>query len=186
MKLSANFSLIKYGISVRLVEEKDAAFILELRVDSELDTYMRKVPNDIDLQVDWIREYKKREIDGLEYYFIYFVDGFPIGVNRIVNIRNDSWMGASLIFKKNCPPGTPILATLIQYYIGFEVLEKSVHFGDILKGNLKAIRFNQFLGSDFIYEDENAFYIILSNKIYLETKSKVERIFIKKDNNQKK
>lgn len=184
MKLSSNFSLNKYGISVRLVEEKDAEFILELRVDSDLDTYMHKVPNDINVQVNWIREYKKREIDGLEYYFIYFVDGSPIGVNRMVNIRNDSWMGASLIFKKDCPPGTPILATLLQYYIGFEILEKSVHFGDLLKGNLKAIRFNQFLGSDFIYEDENVFYIILSKKIYLSTKSKVEKLFFKNNNNQ--
>lgn len=183
MRLLSDFSLIKYGIEVRLVEEKDAKFILDLRIDSELDTYMRKVPNDINLQINWIKDYKKREQEGLEYYFIYHVNGFPIGVNRMINIRNDSWMGASLIFKKNCPPGTPILATLIQYHIGFEVLDKSVLFGDILKGNEKAIRFNQFLGSDFIYENENMFYIILSKKSYIVAKDKIEKLFYKKSKN---
>jgi hypothetical protein len=183
MILNSDFSLNKYGIFVRLVEEKDADFILELRLDSELDTYMHQVSSDRIVQVNWIREYKKREITGLEYYFIYFVDGVPIGVNRMINIRNDSWMGASLIFKKDCPPGSPVLATLIQYYIGFEILEKSVHFGDQLKGNLKAMRFNQFLGSDFIYEDENVFFILLSKKIYLQTKEKVEKLFLKNNTN---
>ena len=181
MKLPSNFSLNKYGISVRLVEEKDAEFILNLRVDSDLDTYMRKVPNEINGQIKWLREYKIREIEGLEYYFIYHFNGLPIGVNRMKNIREDSWMGASLIFKKDCAPGTPILATLIQYYIGFEILDKSVHFGDLLKGNKKAIRFNEFLGSDFIYEDEDIFYVILSKKTYYKTKEKVEKIFLKKN-----
>lgn len=185
MKLSSNFSFSKYGIKVRLVEEGDAEFILELRIDSELDIYMRKVPNDINLQINWIREYKKREFEGLEYYFIYFVDGIPIGVNRMINIRSDSWMGASLIFKKDCPPSTPILANMIHYFIGFEILEKSVHFGDLIKDNIKAIRFNEFLGSDFIYEHENVFYIILSKKTYLETKNKVEKLFFKNKQSKK-
>jgi hypothetical protein len=182
MILPGNFTLDKYGISVRLVEEKDAEFILNLRVDPELDTYMHKVPSDINKQIEWIRKYKERELDGSEYYFIYYVNNMPIGVNRMINIREDSWMGASLIFKKDCPPGTPILATLIQYYIGFEVLDKSVHFGDQLKDNIKARRFNEFLGSDFIYADGNVFYTILSKKVYYKTKEKVEKLFFKKVN----
>lgn len=180
MRLSSDFSLNKYGIEVRLVEEKDAKFILELRLDKELDVFLHKVPNDINLQIKWIKEYKKREQEGEEYYFIYHMNGLPIGVNRMINIRNDSWMGASLIFKKDCPPGTPVLATLIQYHIGFEVLDKSVLFGDILKGNEKAIRFNQFLGSDFIFENENMFYILLSKKNYVLAKNKIEKLFLKK------
>ena len=90
-----------------------------------------------------------------------------------------SWMGASLIFKKDSGAGTAILATLIQYHIGFETLDKSVHFGDQLKDNKKAIRFNKFMGSDFIHEDENVFYMILSKRTYLKTKQKTEKMFLR-------
>ena len=179
MKLSSGFSLNRYGLNVRMVVEEDAEFILNLRVDPDLGNYMRTVSNEIDVQVEWIREYKKRELEGIEYYFIYFRNGLPLGVNRMTNIREDSWMGASLIFKKDSGAGTSILATLIQYHIGFEILDKSVHFGDQLKSNKKAIRFNKFLGSDFIHEDENVFYIILSKRTYLKTREKIEKIFLR-------
>ena len=179
MKLSNDFSLNRYGLNVRMVVEEDAEFILNLRVDPELGNYMRKVSNEVNGQIKWIREYKKRELEGVEYYFIYSRNGLPLGVNRMTNIRKDSWMGASLIFKKDSGAGTPILATLIQYYVGFEILDKSVHFGDQLKSNKKAIRFNKFLGSDFIHEDENVFYIILSKRTYLKTKEKTEKIFLR-------
>ena len=167
MKSSGDFSLNRYGLDVRLVEEDDAEFILNIRLDPELGKYMRNVSNKINRQIKWIREYKKRELQGIEYYFIYSRNGLPLGVNRMTNIQNDSWMGASLIFKKDSGAGTPILATLIQYHIGFEILDKSVHFGDILKGNKKSIKFTKFLGSDLINEDENVFYMILSKKTYL-------------------
>ena len=169
----------RYGLNVRLVEEEDAEFILNLRLDPELGNYMNKISNELDAQAEWIREYKKRELKGIEYYFIYSRNGFPLGVNRMTNIRNDSWMGASLIFKIDSGAGTPILATLIQYHIGFEILDKSVHFGDQLKNNKTAIRFNKYLGSDFIHEDKKVFYIILSKRVYLKTKEKVEKIFLR-------
>ena len=179
MKLPRDFSLNRYGLNVRLVTEEDAEFILNLRIDPDLGNYMHTVSNEIQAQVEWIREYKKRELEGIEYYFIYFRNELPLGVNRMTNIREDSWMGASLIFKKDSGSGTSILASLIQYHIGFEILDKSVHFGDQLKNNKTAIRFNKYLGSDFIHEDKKVFYIILSKRVYLKTKEKVEKIFLR-------
>lgn len=179
MKLESDFTLNRYGLHVRLVNEEDAEFIVNLRTDPQLGMYLRKTSNDIDKQIEWIREYKKRELAGMEYYFIYYRNGLPIGLNRILNIRKDSWMGGSLVFKKDCGAGTPILAALIQYYIAFEILDKSVHFGKILKTNKKAIKYNRFLGVDFIYEDETEVFLILTKKIYLKNKDKLERFFIR-------
>lgn len=181
MKLPSDFKLTKYGLTVRLVDESDVSFIFELRSDSELDTFLNKIPNDINVQRDWIREYKKREREGIEYYFVYLVDSTPIGVYRMANVKNDSWMGASLIFRKDCPPGSPILAMLIHFFIGFEILGKSVSFGDVMKGNTRTIKLNQFMGFDFIHEDEKVYYTLLSKKIYYDTKSKVEKLFKVKD-----
>ena len=63
--------------------------------------------------------------------------------------------------------------------IAFEILDKSVHFGKILKTNKKAIKYNRFLGVDFIYEDETEVFLILTKKIYLKIKDRLESVFIK-------
>jgi hypothetical protein len=36
----------------------------------------------------WLREYKKCEAEGKEYYFIYAMDGTQFGVNRIYYIQD--------------------------------------------------------------------------------------------------
>ena len=185
MKLRSDFTFNRYGLNVRLVNEEDAEFIVNLRTDPQLGMYLCKISNDIDKQIEWIREYKKREIAGIDYYFIYYLNGLPIGVNRILNIGKDSWMGGSLVFKKNCGAGTPILAALIQYYIAFEILDKYVHFGRIFKNNKKGMKFNRFLGVDVVCEDENEVFIILTKKIYLKTKDKLEKIFLRPVKKQK-
>lgn len=176
MKLPSDFNLLKYGINVRLVEEKDAEFITNIRLDSDLNEYLKRIPSDVESQKDWINQYKVREAQGLEYYFIYFVEGEAIGVNRMTNIGSDSWMGASVIFKKDSPPGAAILATLLHYYIGFEFLGKSVHFGEYKRNNTRAKRFNDFFGSELVHEDGENVYIILTKKMYLLNRSNVEKL----------
>ena len=42
-----------------------------------------------------------------------------------------------------------------------KILGLSVHFGDVLKSNYGAIRFNRYFGVDFIHEDEKYKYMIL-------------------------
>jgi hypothetical protein len=175
--LPKDFELVKYGLTVRLVEESDAEFIFNLRSDPELSAYLQKIPSELGLQVDWLREYKKRERQGKEYYFIYFAKSRPIGLYRMANVQEDSFMGASLVFKKDSPAGAPLLASLILFFIGFEILDKSVHFGDGLKENSRTIKLQQYLGFDFIHEDSTYFYTLLSKRGYYLVKQKLEKIF---------
>lgn len=175
--LPEDFELVKYGLTVRLVNETDAEFIVKLRSDPDLNTFLQKVPTDVRSQIEWIKEYKKRERRGEEYYFIYFSNSLPVGVYRMANIQKDSFMGASMVFKKDSPAGAPLLASLILFIIGFEILDKSTHFGNGLRENRKTIRLQQFLGFDFIYEDSVYFYTLLSKRGYFEVKQKLERIF---------
>ena len=66
MSCEKDFPMKRYGISVRLVEEDDAEFILKLRTNRKLSRYLHKTDADIEKQIQWIRNYKKRE---LELYF---------------------------------------------------------------------------------------------------------------------
>ncbi len=177
MKLPINFELNKYGLYVRLVNESDAEFIINLRNEKRA-RFLNKISSDIDNQKEWIKEYKKRELAGVDYYFIYYKGEKPVGVHRIHNIQNDSFIGGSLVFRSDCDFDTPFLATLISFYVGFEVLDKSVSFGNIHKDNRKAIKYNRLLQSDFIYEDETEVFLVLSKKIYLKVKDKFESILL--------
>lgn len=57
-------------INFRLVEETDAAFINSLRKNKKFNKFLSYVDDNISKQVKWIKEYKVREANEEEYYFI--------------------------------------------------------------------------------------------------------------------
>lgn len=176
MKLPSNYEIEKYGLYVRLINESDAEFIIKLRSQDKA-RFMNAVSPDLERQKGWIREYQTREQAGLDYYFIYYKNDIPLGINRIYNINEDSFVGGSFVFNNGCDYEIPILATLIEDFISFEILEKSARFGNIHKDNKKAIKFNKLYGADFIYEDETEIFLITTKKMYLKIKEKYESIF---------
>jgi hypothetical protein len=176
MELQSNYEIEKYGLYVRLINESDAEFIIKLR-SQEKARFMNAVSPDIEKQKEWIREYKTREHAGLDYYFIYYMNGLPLGINRIYNIQEDSFVGGSFVFINGCDFEIPIFATLIEDFIGFEILDKSACFGNIHKDNKKAIKFNKLYGADFIYENETEVFFISTKKMYLNKKEKFEKLF---------
>lgn len=60
-KLENNFSLERYGLYVRLVLEDDAEFINSLRRDLKLSRFISPTEDNVDIQKEWIRNYKQRE-----------------------------------------------------------------------------------------------------------------------------
>ena len=66
MKLDSNFTLNRYGLQVRLVNEDDAEYILKLRSDSKLGMFLSATQNDLEKQQQWIQNYKIKEALGLE------------------------------------------------------------------------------------------------------------------------
>ena len=85
-KLRSDFKLESLGLSVRLVDESDVDYILSLRTNKHLTRFIHHTDNDREKQIEWIRNYKERETEGREYYFIYFLNEKPVGLNRIYNI----------------------------------------------------------------------------------------------------
>jgi len=63
--------LIEYKvITLRLVNADDASFIIALRNDEKKSKFISKTSPDINAQKLWMLEYKIREQQGKEYYFI--------------------------------------------------------------------------------------------------------------------
>jgi len=176
--IDKNFSFEKYGLKVRLVNESDAEFIVKLRTDKRLSTFIHSTKNDVEKQVEWIKKYKYREYQGLEYYFIYIYNGERMGVNRLYDIGDDDFTGGSFIFKKKCPFEYPVFATLIQLDIAFNFLNKKIANGDIRLGNKKVIKFHKLLKVKFTSQDELNMYYVYHRDVFNKQKCIIEDMLI--------
>jgi len=160
-KLPLDFTLERYGLQVRLVEEEDAEFIVSLRTDPRLSKHLHATPSDIEQQKQWIRDYKLREEQGLDYYFLFSIHGQPQGLARIYDITEDTFTQGSWIFSPEAALGASVLGNIISSEIGFDFLEKKVEYSDARRDN-KTHRYVQSFNPEIIKTDElNIYYKIL-------------------------
>lgn len=164
MKLKDDFTLDKYGIHLRLVNENDADFIIQLRTDPRLERFIHATDKDVEKQKEWIRQYKLREKAGEEYYFIYYYKGEPIGVNRIYNIKDNYATGGSWVCRPGLPIEIPILVLIIMREIIFEVLGLHYDKYDIRKENFKVLRINNLFDPRETDETELDYYFELAKE----------------------
>jgi HEPN domain-containing protein/RimJ/RimL family protein N-acetyltransferase len=164
------------SIKLRLIEIKDAEFILSLRLDSNLNKHLSSVNNDLNAQIDWIKKYKEREIEKEEYYFIIeSLSGEPYGTVRLYDFRDNSFCWGSWIIKPNSPSIVSIQSTLLVYQFAFYTLhfEKS-HF-DVRKENLKVIDFHKRMGGKIVSEDELNYYFEYLKEDYEKAREKYKK-----------
>lgn len=176
MKLDNNFKLEKYGLLIRLVNEDDAPFIVQLRTDPKLAKYLNPISSDIEQQKEWIREYKKREEAGTDYYFIYYWQNQAVGLCRLYNIEEKSFTGGSWVFSGKIPFEVPILASFITRTIAFEDLNKEVDSFEVRKENKQVVRFHKLLGAEITHSDEANHYFSLTKEVFEKNKDKFENL----------
>lgn len=83
IKISGKF------ITLRLVNLKDAEFILNLR--AKKGEFLSKSNIDLSEQNEWLKKYKKREEGDLEYYFIIEnKEQIAVGTIRIYDIDHEN------------------------------------------------------------------------------------------------
>jgi len=172
MKLSSNFSLNRFGLNIRLVNEDDADFIVELRSDPKLGAFLNPTQNDVERQKQWIKEYKKREEQGLDYYFIYLNNGERIGLNRIYNIKGQTATSGSWICLPNLPFEFPLITVVIIREIFFEILGLQIDYMDTRKDNRKVIKMHLLQGAKEISSNEIDVFHILTKEAYGVNKEK--------------
>jgi hypothetical protein len=172
-KLPQNFELDRYGLHVRLVREYDAEFILKLRTSEKLSRYIHKTEIDIKKQIDWIREYKQREAEGVDYYFMFSMDGKRLGVCRIYNIKDGAFTTGSWVFSPDSPRNSAVIASLITNELAWSLFPDATQFFDTKKDNLSVVKYNKLLGEIIGSDDVN--YYFKTTKTMFEQKS--QRIY---------
>lgn len=164
---------------LRLVEEADAEFILQLRLDPRISRHISKVENDLGKQIDWIREYMKREAKGKDYYFIVEdLNGKRYGTCRTYDIdydRSEARVG-SWVMSPEAPYYMAFDALLIGYRFVFWDLGVETILLDVRKANRESVRSVEVkLGAIWTGEDELNDYFKLPRDVFahaLETRLK--------------
>ena len=172
----SDFPISRYGISVRLVEEDDAEFILRLRTNEKLSRYLHKIDNDLEKQKQWIRDYKNRENDGKEYYFLFYNKTQNIGVSRLTDIQEGKGTGGSWICDPSCRFEDIIATSLLCGDIFFEILGIEKDVLNVSKGNNSVLRFHKLRGSTIIHEDDIQYTLELNKYDYLKNRGKIIKL----------
>ena len=147
---------------LRLVEESDAQFILDLRT-KEKAKYLSKTDNNLDNQINWIKNYKIREKDGKEYYFVIEnKESERIGLVRAYKIEDDSATSGSWIMLDGVKTEATLEGVLLLYEFILEYLGKEKIFFDVRKDNKKVWRFHKSYGAVQIDEDELDYFFEFS------------------------
>lgn len=178
-RLKSLLPLQKYGQIFRLVDESDADFIFMLRTDPKLSRYLNKVSSNIIDQIRWITEYKNRELNGEEFYFISInpETGERQGVSRIYNFRDDIYELGSWIYLPDTDISKSILGDIAVREIAYDYLQFNICTFEVRKENKTVIRYHMGYSPEKIGEDELNYYFRLTKFTFNNNKYKYLKIF---------
>ncbi|WP_257285960.1 GNAT family N-acetyltransferase [Endozoicomonas sp. SESOKO1] len=169
-------------IRLRFVEPDDAEFILGLRLDIRYNQYLSTTINDVNAQRNWIKEYKSREREGKEYYFIIErkIDEIPIGTVRLYDFieQANSFCWGSWILNEDKTRFAAIESAMLVYRFAFEEVQFSRSHFDVRKENKSVLSFHRKMGAKEMGEDELNVYFHYFPESYREQKVKLKRFLI--------
>lgn len=166
-------------LGLKFVESEDAEFILKLRMSK--GKFLSKTENDIEKQKIWIENYKKREKENVEFYFVIFdiIKNEKIGVVRLYNFIEKSFEWGSWIIKEGAPGYSALESALLIYeYAFFQKKFKQSHF-EVRKENTKVISFHEKFGAKKVRETDLDSYYIYSVEDYLKFRDKYVEKYLK-------
>ncbi len=164
------------NINLELVQLEDAEFIYKLRTDENKSRFLSKISGTVKDQEEWIKKYKEREKQGIEYYFIIkSKNGEKLGTVRLYDFKGDSFCWGSWIIKENAPKFAAIESALQVYEFAFYKLGfKRSHF-DVRKQNIKVVNFHKKFGAKIVREDDLNYYFEFSKEDYEKIKPRYRK-----------
>jgi len=181
VKIGSDFSVERYGLIVRLVNEGDAAFIVKLRTNERLGRYLNKTSPNVDDQIEWIKRYKHRESAGEDFYFVFEKPkGISVGLCRIYDIKEGMFSIGSWLFSPEAPAGAAILADIITREIAFELFPESELQFEVRKQNETVIRYQKTFKPIVVAEDDLNIYFALTKQLFDQYKETHLRMFAPK------
>lgn len=164
--IEKDFSYERYGLHARLVQETDAEFIYRLRSDATRSRYIHDIQGGVENQVAWIRNYKNREEEGTDYYFIFYRGDIPVGLNRIYSIHEKTFTGGSWVMAPEATMEEVIACPIMMREIAFDVLGFEIEddYDACHIDNKKVIKYNKLAGMTIYkhFQDVKGEYVAMS------------------------
>ena len=135
------------NLILRLIKPEDAAYVHSLRNNPAYNTHLSKVTGTIDDQRTWIEDYKSREAQGQEFYYVIErKDGTRCGLVRLYDIEATSFIWGSWILDENKTRKAALESAILSFGVGFDVMERAVANVDVRLENKHATSFYERLG----------------------------------------
>lgn len=164
------------NINLRTVTTDDAEFIFDLRKNVHKTKYLSKVEGTVEDQKQWINQYKTREINQEEYYFIIESKIHEkLGLVRMYDFKDNSFCWGSWLIKDTAPKTTAIESALQIYEFAFYQLEFNQSHFDVRKGNDKVIAFHQRFGASIVNENNLDYFFEMQKQDYEKIRKKYKR-----------
>jgi hypothetical protein len=148
MILPPDFTMEKYGLFARFVNEDDAGFIIKLRTNPNLGKFIHDTDSSCEKQLEWIRNYKVRERKGEDYYFIFYKEEERVGLYRLYGIHDTTFTSGSWVFSPDASFECCIAASIMLRELAFEQMGMELEDGwdGVHVNNKKVIKFNKMIG----------------------------------------
>ena len=170
--------MILFGknINLRTVEVEDAEFIFEMRQNQDKTKYLSKITGTVESQKEWIKNYKQREYEQKEFYFVIESNNSQkLGLVRMYDFQNESFCWGSWLIKEDAPKTTAIESALQVYEFAFYKLSFDKSHFEVQKGNDKVIAFHQRFGAKIVDENEKEIFFNFEKSDYEIIKEKYKR-----------
>ena len=155
------------NIILRLIKTDDAEYVHALRTDPAYSRHLSAVKGDVEDQRKWIEDYKIRETEGIElYYVIECKDGRRCGVVRLYNIGADNFTWGSWILDAGKPEGAALESAVLSFGVGFKILGRENALVDVRADNKRAIAFYRRFGMTETHRTEQDIYFAYSRAKY--------------------
>jgi RimJ/RimL family protein N-acetyltransferase len=169
----------KYNISLRLVEESDADFIVKIRTDDLNSRYISTTSFDVEKQKLWIREYQNREKAGEELYLIAEDESKnDFATYRLYNKIENSIEIGSFVSKPNYDNALNVIKVdiILKSYVFYELGLEKIRF-EVRKENKSVVNYHKKFNPMLLHEDYLNYYYVLEKDSFLATSIKFEELF---------
>lgn len=163
----------KFGLNVRLVTEDDARFILDLRLDPDLSKNIHSVDSSLEKQIEWLKNYKIKEEQLKELYFVFLKNEEKLGLYRIYSINDNDLTIGSWIFRKDVSSEYAILADIIIKDYVFDNFPNHKVLFDVRKNNRGVLKYHSRYKPVALLDDGLDIYFELPHSNYLIGRQKV-------------
>ena len=148
MKLSLIARVEGPNLILRLIKPDDAAYVHGLRSNPAYNTHLSTVTGTVDDQRTWIEDYKSREAQGQEFYYVIErKDGMRCGLVRLYDFDVESFTWGSWILDESKPRKAALESAVLIYQIGFLGHNLDSAIFEVLNENSHTLAFHRRFGA---------------------------------------